>query len=226
MNIQKLIFLPITIFISLSSIAQLQTNSLEVLQLVSPQGNFNYQESDSVNFVIRIQNNGPNDLIAGDQFNITYSIANKNSTYAIDTNITVGSAMQVDQILQYTIARDITFSNSNNFVACATVNGTNLFPNNPNKFPTKCASFVVNIEKHRLPINKLYYASGKLTFSIEQKKNFRAEVFDITGRLLLSKTLNGNQQQELNFAPPSKGIYFLKVNDFNGGTSTKKFIIN
>ena len=61
---------------------------------------------------------------------------------------------------------------------------------------------------------------SKGVFNINVENNYNLEVFDITGRVLNSRTLTGNTSIELNTA----GIYFLKFSDKNG-SYTQKVIV-
>ena len=222
------IFLLITGVFTLSTSLYGQSeisNDAEVLEVVSPVANFNYAAEDRVDYVIRIRNNGPNNLIAGDQFRLSYSLANQDTTIAFDTAITVGEPMEVGRVIGYTILEDMTFGSSNNFSACANVNGTNIFPINTNKFPGACSSFIVGIEDLRLAVDQVFYNDGGIHFFINQSGKFDLEIFDMTGKLLLQKTLAGNQEQKINFNDAVKGLYFLKITDQERNTAIKKFIV-
>lgn len=201
------------------------SNDIKVIEVVSPISNFNYAESDVVDFVIRIRNNGPHDLIGGDQFNLTYSLANPDTTIAFDTNLTIGEPMDVGRTLRFTIQDDISFNDGNNFSACALVNGTNIFPINTNKFPGECSSFIVGLENRELPLQKVFYQDGMIQFSLGQPLKLQAEVFDMTGRLLLNRSISAGQNRSIKFQPTAKGIYFLKLSDEDGRTAIKKFIV-
>ncbi|MCD6556846.1 MAG: T9SS type A sorting domain-containing protein, partial [Bacteroidales bacterium] len=57
-------------------------------------------------------------------------------------------------------------------------------------------------------------------FNINVENNYNLEVFDITGRVINSRTLTGNTSIELNTA----GIYFLRFSNENG-SYTQKVIV-
>lgn len=201
-------------------------NNIEVAQVSSPIANFNYQLNDSVELVIRIRNVGPNALIAGDQFKITYSIANSDSTYSRDTLIQVGVPMAVGNILQYTLLEKIVLDNASNFSVCADVKGTIVYPDNTNKFPSSCSAFIVGLEKTKPSVESIYFANGRLNFKINHGSELKAYIFDLTGRQLAEKNIQPHQRQSIDLVNPSKGFYFLKLIDKTGNSAITKFVIN
>ena len=202
------------------------TNSIEVAQVSSPVASFNYQLNDSVDLIVRIRNVGPNALIAGDQFKITYSIANSDSTYSRDTLLQVGTPMPVGRFLQYTLLEKLVLDNASNFSVCADVKGTILYPSNTNKFPSACSSFIVGIEKVMPSVESIFYTNGRLNFKINHHSELKAYIFDLTGRQLAEKTIQPHQRQSIDLVNPSKGFYFLKLIDRTRNSAITKFVIN
>ncbi|TCI84885.1 T9SS type A sorting domain-containing protein [Tenacibaculum sp. M341] len=69
-------------------------------------------------------------------------------------------------------------------------------------------------------------SSGKFNVSIKNKimgKNTQISIFDVSGKVLLTKPLNKNNQQ-INISNFSKGIYFIKVFEGNKVIETKRLI--
>lgn len=220
------IFFFTTLFLGVGISAQ-ESNSVAVSDIVSPIAHFNYKLEDSVDFIIRIRNIGPNEIIGADQFLLSYSISNNDTSFSVDTTLRVGSNMPVNTVLEYTIRENIGFNSSNQFSVCADVRrGTVLFPDNQNKFPGQCNSFVVGIEKNELPLTSIFYSMGKLHFSLGQNSTVHASIYNISAKRLIRKTISGNQSQRINFSAPSKGIYFLVVEDNNGNRASAKFVVN
>ena len=217
------------LFTFVSSKAQLEpSNSIAVSEIVSPTANFNYEKGDVFDFKVRIRNFGPNELIAGDQFRVTYSVASEDTSFAIDTNITVGTQMFVDDLLEYTLATSISFQDNSSILACADVSrGTNIFPDNLNKFPGKCNFFLVGLEERKLQLNTIFYSNGRLNFQLESPETVQVEIYDTSAKLLLRKSLaRGYNNQSIDFANASKGFYFLRIYDRNGNSNSAKFVVN
>lgn len=207
------------------------SNALKVVQVASPVANFNYKLNDSVDIIIRIRNEGPNALIAGDQFKLTYSVANNDTTYSDDTLVQVGEAMAVNRILEYTIIEDLVLDelildSAFNFSVCADVSGTVIYPVNTNKIRNACSAFIVGIEKLKPSVESIFYANGSLNFKINHPTQLKAYVFDLTGRQLAGKTINPKLSQSIDLSNPSKGFYFLKLIDKAGNSAITKFVIN
>lgn len=62
-----------------------------------------------------------------------------------------------------------------------------------------------------------------VSFPNSKLKNYSVEVFDLLGRIRLSKMLS-NSKKPINIESLAKGLYLLKIKDDFGNTSTKKFI--
>ena len=204
-------------------------NSFAVTKIVSPVSSFNYPLNDSADFVIEVRNEGPNSVIAGDLLNISYNIfgASGNNSQSYDTSITVGKTMPVGAIIRYTLHKNIGLgSNGERFTACADISGSFVYPVNTNKFPNKCAPFIVSLPKADLALNEVYYANGKLFFKLNSNEKITAEVFDITGksikRIQLTPPFNGSFPLNISI----KGFYFMKVYSNLGTAATVKFVVN
>jgi len=109
-----------------------QDCDIKVQDIISPSSSITYKTLDTFDIIIQIRNFGPNNLIAGDKFLITYSIGDgTNNSISIDTVISVGTnrSLNAHQSREYTIAKDFIINGNNIFSACASVNGTTLYPN-------------------------------------------------------------------------------------------------
>ena len=114
-----------------------QDNAEKVVEILKPNSGLLYTAFDSTEVVIRIKNEGPNDLIAGDQFKVTYSLSNASGTGVdFDTLIQVGSpTLTAGSTRSYTINSKLKFEGDNTYSLCAdVVRGTTLYPTNTNKF--------------------------------------------------------------------------------------------
>ena len=70
-------------------------------------------------------------------------------------------------------------------------------------------------------------SNGLFKFYLESKNNIEVSIFDMTGKLLLNKSINSSNANvhDINLAMLAKGVYILKVNDGNFKKS-EKIIIN
>jgi hypothetical protein len=50
------------------------------------------------------------------------------------------------------------------------------------------------------------------------------ELFDIAGKLLLSKNILNNNLQNVDVSALSKGVYMVRISATNGGTYVSKFV--
>ena len=230
-NIQSLIIILIlgVFFNPIFAQGSNQENSFEVSRIVSPIKDLNYKLNDSADFIIRVRNLGPNSIIAGDFLKIKYSLFSDdgNDDQSFDTSIMVGSPMEVGKLLEYKLAEGLLLGSSNNtFIACASVEGSSIYPINTNKFPTLCTPFAVSLEELKLKITNVYYAEGRLYFNLNSNASLTANVFDITGKLLQRNKLDKRGNQSFSFNPPNRGFYFIKILDNKGTNTTAKFIAN
>lgn len=226
-----------TLFIVLFSIISVATanaqfsqeNDVEVQAILSPTSSQTYNSVDTFDIIVRIKNNGPTALIAGDQFKVNYSVGDGTpNSISVDTLILVGDnrTMQVGEGRTYTLAKDFIINGNNIFSACASVSGTILYPINTNKLPTECEQFVVNIDEQTTKIEQVYYSQQKVIIQLNQNLAKEVNIYDITGKLILSeKNINSNNIS-LPFSKKVKGFYFVNVVDQNGNQATAKFVVN
>ena len=232
------LFLLVVCFISaITAQGQVQENSIKVQQVFSPKNNTFYNEVDSFDIIIRIRNLGPEIILAGDQFNLSYSIGDGGiGTQSFDTLLQVGDStsafnrgnMPVNQLREYVIARNYKINGNNLFAVCADVKeGTVLYPINPLKDAGDCVQFTVGIEDQKPSISKLYYANNTINFSLNNPSDhLNIEVYDITGKVLLRKTLKNQFEQSISMGEQNKGFYFLKLISQKGESVTAKFVVN
>lgn len=210
--------------------AQSSSNSIFVQQVFSPAANRNYNTIDSADFIIRIRNQGPNALIGGDQFILSYSISDgtPNGSVDYDTLLQVGTpTMRVGELREFTVHKNIKFNGNKIVAACADVRrGTVLYPNNPNKNSGDCSTFSVGIDENEVKIDKVYFNNNTLFFSLNQPTNTTIEVHDITGKLILSRRLSNKVAQSIPMSNQSKGFYFLRVTNKGGSSAIAKFVVN
>ena len=134
--------------------------------------------------------------------------------------------MQVGEGRTYILAKDYIINGNNIFSACASVSGTTLYPNNINKFPGECEQFVVNIEEQSIQINKAYYANNQILIKLNNLLAREINVYDITGKLIKSRSNVQGKEVSIPFEKKTKGFYFVTVRDKNGNQSTAKFVVN
>ena len=229
----KHIYFLLLVFISLLSnnlnAQSIQDCNVEVLAILSPSSTNTYNTVDTFDIVVRIRNNGPNRLIAGDEFEINYSVGDGTSnTVDIDTLILVGSnrTMEVGESRTYTLAKDFILNGNNVFSACADVRGTVMFPNNTNKFSSECEQFVVSINEQSIQINKVYFAQNKVVIKLNAAAAIDINIYDITGKLIKSSNKVQTKEVSIPFANQNKGFYFVTVTDINGNQSAAKFVVS
>lgn len=225
---KTLLFYIITLLAIHMGFAQ-SSNGVRVSLVLEPNNNTLYQPNDSSVFIIRILNEGPNDLIAADRFRVNYSLTNASSQGEdFDTLIAVGSpTLAVGSSRSYVVDSNIRFNGADIYSICADlVNGTDLFPVNTEKFSGKCEVFTVNIEKVDLKVNQLYYAEGNIHFSLNERSNYLFEVFNITGKLVVRESVQNLDNHKMRLPTTTKGFYFLKATDQDGRSVTSKFVIN
>ncbi|MFT6167434.1 MAG: hypothetical protein ACJAV5_001897 [Vicingaceae bacterium] len=206
-----------------------QDCNIEVLAILSPSSTKTYNTIDTFDIEVRIRNNGPNTLIPGDEFKINYSVGDGTSnSISIDTLLLVGfnRIMQVGEGRTYILAKDFIINGNNIFSACASVSGTSIYPNNTNKFPGECEQFVVNIEEQSIKINKAYYTNNQVIVKLNNVVAREIKVYDITGKLITSRTNILGKEVSIPFEKKTKGFYFVTVTDKNGNQSTAKFVIS
>ncbi len=206
-----------------------QNSDIEVLAILSPSSANTYNTVDTFDIEVRIRNNGPNTLIPGDEFIINYSVGDGTSySISVDTLLLLGfnRIMQVGEGRTYILAKDYIINGNNIFSACASVSGTTLYPNNINKFPGECEQFVVNIEEQSIQINKAYYANNQILIKLNNLLAREINVYDITGKLIKSRTNVQGKEVSIPFEKKTKGFYFVTVRDKNGNQSTAKFVVN
>ena len=203
-------------------------NNIKVQDVVSPSAR-TYNTVDSFDIVIRIQNLGPNALIPGDKFNISYSVGDGSiNSQFFDTLLQVGGSrsMVVNEARVYTLANNFKINGNNQFSACADVSGTSIYTKNTNKDPGDCAIFIVNLEQEQLSIDKVYFADRSIYLSINKPEAIKLEVFDITGKLVLESSTKNQTNTSIPFDAPSSGFYFIKLTSASGLQTSSKFVVN
>lgn len=226
--VKKAILFMMSIFLMGTMRIDAQENGVKVVEILNPNSGFLYASIDSSEVVIRILNEGPNDLIAGDQFKVKYTLSDGSGNgQEFDTLIAVGSPTLVSGRARiYTINSNLKFNGDNLYSVCAGLTeGTVLFPTNSNKFSTECETFTVSIEEVILKVKKLYVSDNQLNFNLSSVNNI-AEIYDITGKLILSKTLRNNTKHQIQLNHPAKGFYFLKIIHQSGKSTTAKFVVH
>lgn len=206
-----------------------QSNDIKVVDVISPSSSQTYQSVDSFDITIRIQNIGPNILISGDRFDLSYSIEDgtPNSVY-IDTALFVGGSrnMNVGEARIYTLATNYQIAGNGSFAVCASIAGTDLYPQNTNKDPGDCVTFVVSLEEQKLEVEKLYYANQAIRLKVNHAEQIQMEVYDITGKLMLTQSIrNQKGEQLIPFDAPSNGFYFIQLIDNRGNSFSSKFAV-
>jgi hypothetical protein len=201
----------------------------EVISIVSPNSAVTYNTVDTFDVVVRIRNNGPNTLIAGDEFIVNYSIGDGSAnSISVDTVILVGSnrTMQINEDRTYTLAKDFIINGNNLFSACASVSGTTRYPRNTNKSPEDCEQFFVSVKEQPVQINKVYYANNQILIKLNSATPLEVKLFDITGKLIQTRSNVIGKEISIPFAKKTKGFYFVTITDKNGNQSTAKFVVS
>lgn len=204
------------------------SNAVDVQAIISPNNGEEFNTLDTFDIVARIKNEGPNDLLAGDQFKISYSVGDGGpNSRDFDTIITVGSNrnMVVGEGRTYTIATDFIVNGNNYYATCVSVTGTNLYPVNTVKNPSECVQFVVSIPENKLEIETVYYADNEIHLNLNRSENVIAQIFNISGKELLNVSIN-SKTNKLSFKDSAKGFYFIKLSGKYVRTTTAKFVIN
>lgn len=57
------------------------------------------------------------------------------------------------------------------------------------------------------------------------KSQIKLDVYDITGKLIISKQLMNADINEINTTDINSGLYLLRISDFDGNIKTKKLLI-
>lgn len=206
-----------------------QENDVEVQAVLSPSSAKTYNTIDTFDIEVRIKNNGPNTLIPGDEFIVNYSVGDGSAnSISVDTLILVGSnrIMQVGEGRTYLLAKDFIINGNNVFSACASVSGTTIYPNNTNKFPGECEQFVVDLAEQAIKINKAYFSKNQVIIKLNDVLAREIKIYDITGKLINTRTNLRSTEVSIPFAKRTKGFYFVTVRDKNGGQSTAKFVVS
>lgn len=206
-----------------------QECDIEVQAIISPSSRVTYNTVDTFDIIVRIKNNGPSRLIAGDEFVVNYSVGDGTSnTVSIDTLLLVGSnrTMEIGEARNYTLAKDFILIGNNIFSACASVSGTTMFPTNTNKFPGECERFVVSVKEQSIDINKVYFAQNRVIVKLNGVAAREVKIFDITGKLIKSSNKLKTKEISIPFTNQNKGFYFVTVTDQNGSQATAKFVVS
>lgn len=219
----------ISIFSFLSGFAQLsQENGMAVQAVLSPRTSITYHTVDSFDFEVRIKNLGPNELIPGDRIRVAYSIGDGGPS-SIDSTILIpigNSNMRVNHVRDFTLIQNFKINANSVFSACADVEGTALYPINTHKNSSKCELFVVGIEKQQLKIDRVFFSNNQIHIKLNQAGQLNLEVFDITGKSLLTRELRNKSSETIPFKAPSSGFYFIKLVSNNGDHASSKFVVN
>ncbi len=203
-----------------------QSNGIDVRNFTNPMRGFNYDSAAVEDITVRFRNDGPNILFAQDSIYFSLSIATKDTTEFYDIKKRIDQTLMQGDLKDYTLISNYGFKQENDYVICATANGTNIYPTNSTKNPRACVSFVVNIEKHELKLNSVNYTEGILRINSDANEYADLLILDITGRVLKQSSIFLSQSFELKFSPPANGFYFLKVKTKNGQSSIAKFVVN
>ena len=211
-------------------IAQSSENSLRIFQILAPSSNQLYNTVDSSDFIVRVENLGPNEIVPADRFHIEFSISDGTGVNSqdFDTSILVGGNfnLEVGGVRTYTLAEDIKFNGNGDFSARANITGTDAYTTNTNKNSSKSTVFVVDLKEVPLKLEKVYYAEGRVIFSLNEPKNLRAEIYDITGKMVANEAFKNKKEHSFSFSSKHKGFYFMKVITTDGKSTTAKFTVH
>jgi len=206
-----------------------QQNSFRVINILSPSARVIYQTVDSADFIIEIRNDGPNALIAGDEFRVNYSLGDggpNSSDSTILVQVGGTQSMAGGEFRTYTLEKNVKFSGNTIFSACADVLGSVIYPTNTEKNSSDCERFAVGIEKQVLKIENVSYANQQINVSLNQDSDIKLEVFSITGRRIFEKSLKRTSSVIIPLSIAVKGFYFLKVSNESGSNATSKFVVH
>jgi hypothetical protein len=227
---KKIYSLLIALILFLGAKAQFnQQIDIEVQAVISPSSSQTYNTVDTFDIIIRIKNNGPSTLIPGDEFKVSYTVGDGTAnTVTVDTLLLVGDtrSMQVGEGRTYTLAKDFIINGNNIYSACADVSGTTQFPTNTNKFPGECERFVVDLNENLIQINKAYFSQNKVIVNLNDQNIHVLNIYDITGKLIVSRSNISAKEVSIPFEKKAKGFYFVTVAHQNGSQSTAKFVVN
>lgn len=204
----------------------LAQNGIDVRNFISPVEGFNYDSNAVENITVRVRNDGPITLSAQDSIYFSITIASTDTTVFIDAQNMVFQTLDTGRVADYTVVPNYAFSKDNNYVICVTANGTKAYPTNTTKNPRHCVSFVVGLEEEKIRINSAVYLNNNLELSIAKGLFGVVEIYDLTGRIMQSKRLDGSGKYRIPLQNPAKGFYFARLLSKSGKSNTVKFIVN
>lgn len=201
-------------------------NGIDVRNFISPVNGFNYDTNATANITVRIRNDGPITLSAQDSIYFSITIATNDTTLFLSAQNQVFNTLSPNSVADYVLIPNYSFSKDDNYVICVTANGTKAYPNNTTKNPRHCVSFVVGIDEKDVKIKSAYYANNQLSLSIAKGIFGNVEIYDLTGRIMQSKRLDGSGKYQIPLYNPAKGFYFARLISRSGQSSTIKFVVN
>lgn len=214
------------LLISVISLGLGAQNTLEVASFRSPQFDFNYEQTDSVNIEVVVQNKGPNVIFGTDRIHFDIKVTSSDTTLFYNVSEFPLTNIDVNNVQIFTLIRDYKLDYESNYQICVGISGTDQYPTNIIKDPQNCISFVVGIEEQKLKASRLYFNGNSIIFDLNQVlPGIRYRVLDLSGKVLTDGMLRNESQQSVDFNPPAKGLYFLQLQAQNGQQTTQKFIV-
>jgi len=204
------------------------TNSQSVEEIVSPVKNALFKTNDTSDIVIKLRNQGPNDLFASDRVEISLSInvEKQGTILTVDTLLSLGKYIRKDDFVDLTILENYQFTLDNRYNICASAGGTLIHPVNSNKFNSACTPFSVGLKELEAKVSNVYYSNGKLFFNLNNIPDAQLEIYDMTGKIVLNQRIQASNRS-IDFNPKSKGFYFLKViNNRHSANAVAKIAVN
>lgn len=230
--VQKIIQSCLFLFLGLASLqalAQTQsTNSQSIEEIVSPVKNALFKTNDTSDIVIKLRNQGPNDLFSTDRvkINLSINVEGQGTILTVDTILPFGKYLRKDDFVNFTILENYKFTLDDRYNICASAGGTDIHPINSNKFNSACTPFSVGLNELEIKVSNVYYSNGKLFFNLNNIPDARLEIYDMTGKIVLNRRIQARDNY-IDFNPKSKGFYFLKViNNRYSANAVAKIAVN
>ncbi len=223
MRIWTAVLFTIAVFTQVSVFAQ---NSLEVSSIRSPQFDFNYEASDSVNVEIVMVNKGPNTIFATDLIYFIVQVSSDDTSLFYNVSRYPLTSMNANDAQVFNLMQNLKFDSESNHQICVDVTGSDQYPSNTSKNRERCISFVVGIEENALEASKIFYRENNLHFQLNDPiQGLRYRILDLSGKVLKNGTLSVQKEHIVGFDPPARGLYFMQLQAENGQQSTAKFVV-
>ena len=127
--VQKIIQSCLFLFLGLASLQALaqtkSTNSQSIEEIVSPVKNALFKTNDTSDIVIKLRNQGPNDLFSTDRvkINLSINVEGQGTILTVDTILPFGKYLRQDDFVNFTILENYKFTLDDRYNICASAGG-------------------------------------------------------------------------------------------------------